>query len=307
MSNLFDSNSYYLLSSDRYPKGVYLNDGGHNPEDIPAALFLDSKGVSSQNWQVFFQEGVYFLRNYDYGAGYQLALKTAADSKPQLLPSSGDLTQQWNITVWPDGTRKLVNMAVGVFQYLGVSNNSAADIIPVMNTAEDGSHWTFDINSSAGEVSDAMASPMSSIAKATTTAAATSTARSATTPATATESSTTVAPVVASATSKYNSLSGGVIAGIVVGAVALIAFLVAAFLVCSRKRKRARARQHTSSTIPPTVEASKYSDIPSSDGHSMYTKQDQMSQHHHHQHAELVTDKKARTRTNVQGGAVEMA
>ncbi|KAL6249145.1 hypothetical protein RBB50_004208 [Rhinocladiella similis] len=301
MSNLFDSNSYYRLSSDRYPNGVHLSDG-YNP-DIPASLYLGTTGYSSENWQIFFQEGIYFLRNYDYGAQYQLAIKTVTDSKPQLLPTSGDLTQQWNITVWPDGTRRLVNMAVGDFQYLGVSNNSAGVIIPVINTAEDGSHWTFDINSSAGEVSEEMAAPLSSIAKVSTTAAATSTAQS-TTPATATateKSSSPAAAAQASTTSKASSLGAGAIAGIVVGVVGLIAFLVAAFLVCARKRKRARARQNAPTMMAPAAEAPTYSDNPL-EAYSVYTK-DQMPQQ---APAELITEKKARTRTSIRGGAVEM-
>lgn len=134
-------------------------------KDVPDNLFLDGSSYSSENWQVFYQDNVYFLRNWDYGDEYQLGINLyAAPSQPRLLPTSGDLSQQWNMTLWPDGTRKLVNMAVGEFQYLGVSNTSDGVIVPAMNTAEQGSHWTFDINTSAGETSGQMQLPLSSVA-----------------------------------------------------------------------------------------------------------------------------------------------
>jgi len=68
------------------------------------------------------------------------------------------------MTLWPDGTRKLTNIAIREFQYLGVSNTSRGSIIPVMNTAEQGSHWTFNINSSPGNTTDAMQAPLPSVA-----------------------------------------------------------------------------------------------------------------------------------------------
>ena len=161
MSSLFDSSAYYILSSDLYGSNAHLNDG-YNP-DAPSSLVLGTVSYSSENWQVFFQDDVYFLRNYDYGVVYHLGLSDSSATQPQLLKASGDLSQQWNITIWPDGTRKLTNMAVGEFQFLGVSNNSAGEIIPVMNTAEEGSHWTFDINSSV-EPTQQMLQPLSSVA-----------------------------------------------------------------------------------------------------------------------------------------------
>jgi hypothetical protein len=162
-SSLNDPTVYYRISSDLYGINVRLHDG-YNPT-APNALSLDEVSYSSENWQVFSQDNVYFLRNYDYGAQYQLGIdQTISATQPQLLPSSGVLSQQWNMTLWPDGTRKLTNMAIGEFQVLGVSNTSERLIIPVMNTAEQGSHWTFDINSSAGDTSEAMQAPLSSVA-----------------------------------------------------------------------------------------------------------------------------------------------
>ena len=162
-SPLEDPTAYYYISSDLYGLDVLLNDG-YNPKS-PKTLYLNNVIHSSSNWQVFYQDSVYFLRNYDYGAQYQLGINQSnSATEPQLLLTSGDLSQQWNMTLWPDGTRKLTNMAIGEFQYLGVSNTTGGTIIPAMNTAEQGSHWTFNINSSPGNTTDAMQAPLPSVA-----------------------------------------------------------------------------------------------------------------------------------------------
>ena len=163
-SPLNDAGVYYRISSDIYAPDVFVY--AETYRDAPGPLYLNNTLPASQNWQVFYQDNVYFLRSYDYGAQYQLGINLShSTTEPQLLLSSGDLSQQWDMTLWPDGTtRKLTNMAIGEFQFLGVSNTSDSSIIPVMNTAERGSHWIFDINSSAGDTSEAMQAPLSSVA-----------------------------------------------------------------------------------------------------------------------------------------------
>lgn len=151
MGSQFDLTAYYRLSSDEYGPDARLNEGYYPV--APSPLVLGTTSYSSENWLIFFQDDIYFLRNYDYGTAYQLAIGPSSATQPQLLPATGDLSQQWNITLWPDGTKKLVNLAVGPYQYLGVANDSSSNIIPVMNTAELGSHRTFDINPSAGDMS----------------------------------------------------------------------------------------------------------------------------------------------------------
>ena len=73
---------------------------------LSAGIFQDSQGainltasgsLSSENWQLFYQAGRYFIRNYDYGAGYQLGLTDSSRSTPKLYPRSGKVEQQWSI------------------------------------------------------------------------------------------------------------------------------------------------------------------------------------------------------------------
>ncbi|KAK5378955.1 hypothetical protein LTR20_010353 [Exophiala xenobiotica] len=287
MSILFDSTAYYRLSCDRYGQETRLSDG--SDPDQPDPLFLGTTSYSSENWQIYFQDEVYFIRNFDYGANYQLAVSSTTDTQPQLLPATGDLAQQWNITVWPDGTRKLVNLAVGEFQILGVSNTSEEVIIPVMNTAEEGSHWTFDINSSAGEVSADMTLPLTSVAKASTTATSTSPAQS-----TATAQSTSpVIPDTSSNAQKSSSLPAGAIAGIAVGGVALAAFVIMA--IFSMMRKRSRAGKHARNELP-TSSSVTYRDDPYG-SHVLHQTTHQLP-------TETYVDRKVRT--SVHAGAVEM-
>ncbi|KAI1614319.1 hypothetical protein EDD36DRAFT_464163 [Exophiala viscosa] len=248
MASQFNSSAYYRLYTDEYGIGTRLNDG--IGPDAPNALELGEGSYSSENWQVFYQDEVYFIRNYDYGAEYQLALNSSDTTQPQLLPATGDLTQQWNITSWSDGTWKLVNIGVEQDQYLSVTNTTTDQIIPAMNTDDEGSRWTFQINHSAGNASAEMLEPLSSVAT-VQTATSSTTAASSTATKQATPSSTSTS------TNKSNSLSSGALAGTIVGAVAVIAFLVIAALLMVRKRSRARRRRTTE--IPdPMLETSKY-------------------------------------------------
>ena len=79
---------------------------------------------------------------------------------PALLPASGDLTQQWNMTLWDDGTIRLANMWLGSAQLLGVGGKDNISI-PVMTAAQNGSHWSFSIilsNSTSNMATDMLQS-----------------------------------------------------------------------------------------------------------------------------------------------------
>lgn len=143
-SPLLDSNAYYGITSDLYGPGYYLNDG-INP-NAPGALALSQTSLSSNNWEIFYQEPIYLIRNYDYGSRYQLGIEEESPTLPALLLASGDLTQQWNLTLWDDGTFKVANMWLGSTQIMGVGGKNVP--IPVMTTAQNGSHWSFSIDMS---------------------------------------------------------------------------------------------------------------------------------------------------------------
>ena len=142
-SPLIKRNAYYGLSSNYYGPSFLLGDG-FNP-DTPGTLSLTQTSFSSNNWQIFYQDPIYLIRNYDYGAKYQLGIAEESSTLPELLPASGNLTQQWNITLWDDGTFRLANIWLGSSQILGVDGED--DIpVPVVTAAQNGSHWSFSIN-----------------------------------------------------------------------------------------------------------------------------------------------------------------
>ena len=103
-SPLIDSNAYYKITSDLYGPSYYLNDGSNL--NAPGTLSLSQTSLSSDNWEIFYQDPIYLIRNYDYGARYQLGIEETSPTLPALLLASGDLTQQWNSTLWDDGTLK---------------------------------------------------------------------------------------------------------------------------------------------------------------------------------------------------------
>ena len=142
-SPLLDSNAYYCISSDRYGPSYLLGDG-INP-NAPGTLSLNQTSFSSNNWQIFYQDPIYLIRNYDYGARYQLGIAEESPTLPALLLASEDLTQQWNLTLWDDGTFRLANMWLGSTQILGIGGKDDTPI-PVMTAAQNGTHWSLSID-----------------------------------------------------------------------------------------------------------------------------------------------------------------
>lgn len=145
-SSLFPWHGYYRVISDRHGPGSDLQASPDDGTDgAPIAIFFDKTSNSTENWQIFYQEPIYLIRNYNYGARYQLGITEESQVQPALLPTSGNLTQQWNITQWGDGgkTYRLTNMWLGSEQMLSVVDGHDGTPIPVMTTAQSGSHWTF--------------------------------------------------------------------------------------------------------------------------------------------------------------------
>lgn len=273
---LVPSNAYYLVSSDRYGSGVFL------AESSPGTLSLTNYSFSSENWQIFYQEPVYLIRNFNYKAEYQLGIPPDSPTQPVLLPASGDLMQQWNITLWDDGTYRLTNLGLGEVQVLGVGLKDDQPI-PMMKAAQNGSRWSFDPNPSDAtrNVTDGMLQSVSLQAvrcdhdyacallvdinsdsqdsSPTSTLSPHSTSRStaiSSNPAEATVDLTnSIAGSVPSRSSSSSissqsttsrSLSGGVIAGIVMAVVAT-ALVVVGLVFFLRQRKR-RQRHRISAT-----------------------------------------------------------
>ena len=269
---LTENNAYYSLSSDHYGPSFQLSDGPFN--DPPGTLSVALNRDESNNWQIFYQDPIYLIRNYIYGTKYQLGIAEDSPTVPALLLASGDLTQQWNMTLWDDATFRLANMWLGNEQVLGIGGKDDTPI-PVMTAAQNGTHWSFVINLSnlTSNLPDDMlqsvslqavrwnldfvclllvdANSLSQAPSSTSTSTPLSTLASTTifsTPAeTAVATTTITAGSVSSSSSSASSqsttsrfISGGAIAGIIVAIVALALVVLGLLFFVWRRRRQQR-------------------------------------------------------------------
>ena len=149
----FDQRQYHRFSNAIHT-GVTLSTGFKHQS--PQLVFTPSGSRSSENWQLFPQNGRYFIRNYDYGADVQLGLVDATSTVPQLLPRSGDLGQQWML-IDDNGNWRLINGLTWNADMLAVSNGhppaASGGVYPEMKATRDGSEaWSVSVNLSAGGV-----------------------------------------------------------------------------------------------------------------------------------------------------------
>lgn len=94
--------------------------------------------LSSKNWQLYYEVGRYFIRNYDFPT-LQLGLNK---SLPVLRERSGSFGQQWNIT--KDGTGWLItNGLLGDGMFLALTAN---DNTPAMLSSKEGATWVISSN-----------------------------------------------------------------------------------------------------------------------------------------------------------------
>lgn len=135
-----DPKSYYTMNNFNLPThslsaGIYL--------DTDGAINMTTRGAySSENWQFFFQSGCYFIRNYDYGAKWQLGLTADSRSTPKLYPRSGNLSQQWTLTK-ADGGWEMTNGLWGDGTTYALPKNWP---LPVMRSEADGTVWNITSN-----------------------------------------------------------------------------------------------------------------------------------------------------------------
>ncbi|PVH97636.1 hypothetical protein DM02DRAFT_77588 [Periconia macrospinosa] len=102
---------------------------------------------SSENWILYFQSGVYFIRNYDYGGDLQIGVDSKTATQPRLLKRNGTLGQQWTLTKAEDGKSWLLtNGLLGKDLFLGLDGAK-----PVMTADKTkGTVWGIEMNESAG-------------------------------------------------------------------------------------------------------------------------------------------------------------
>ncbi|EYE91860.1 uncharacterized protein EURHEDRAFT_380784 [Aspergillus ruber CBS 135680] len=163
-SSQFDPKRYYRISNTVNNSTLAL---GVNATEPPPPLSITSIGkYRSENWQIFYDKGVYFIRNLDYESRYQLGLNASDQSTPSMMETGSGLGMQWNITTNSgddSGVWELKNLLVGQANMLALGPSSLTKKVPVMNTNPTEGKWMIDINPSAGDVADSMVSPFPSI------------------------------------------------------------------------------------------------------------------------------------------------
>ena len=159
----FDPNRYYRLS---YTDNSTLSLGFTNSTLTPLSPVISHiEDYSSENWQIFYDDGVYFIRNHDYELRYQLGVKADNQSTPLMMETGSGLGMQWNITRTGDGsgTWLLSNVLVGPENVLGLSQSASKKQVVVMNTNPEEGKWKIDLTDSPGRATAPMLSPFPSI------------------------------------------------------------------------------------------------------------------------------------------------
>lgn len=147
MSSEFDSKGYYCLSNDKYP-GNWLSSGSQR--NVNGEINMTTQlTLSSQNWQLYYQSGRYFIRNYDYLGDWQLGLDENEMSIPRLMRRSGALGQQWVLA--RDGDQwTFANAMLGNRSWLAMMEGNT---VPAMQPSPVGHKWVILTNPSAKQLS----------------------------------------------------------------------------------------------------------------------------------------------------------
>jgi hypothetical protein len=150
-TSTFSSTAFYRFFNNVYPNHT-ISTGLTFTASTKINMTVAETYTSSENWQLFYQSNVYFIRNYAAGSQLQLGLTQDSNVVPQLLPRSGDLGQQWVIAPRDDGTWRLTNKLVGDQSSVGIS---ASNTVPGIDPNDDDGHWQIGINVSAGQITNA--------------------------------------------------------------------------------------------------------------------------------------------------------
>jgi hypothetical protein len=150
MSGLpFSSKNYYRFTNNVSPNNSMST--GQTYEVLTPVNVTTLGSASSENWQLYSQAGLYFIRNYNGGAQLQLGVTKDSLIVPRMLPRAGDLGQQWLISRREDGSWRLANGLVGNGSSLSLS---VGNTIPGMDPSEAYGHWEISVNLSAGDITD---------------------------------------------------------------------------------------------------------------------------------------------------------
>ena len=135
-SSPFDPKAFYIFSNAA-SAGNTLSNG-----ISWSSVNMTKKGAySSENWQVYYQQGRYFLRNYDFQTKSHYGLGSWR-FPPGMEKASGSLGHQWTLTKEEDGWI-LTNGLIGNNSYLALVEGNN---IPVMSTSKRGAVWQIEMN-----------------------------------------------------------------------------------------------------------------------------------------------------------------
>jgi hypothetical protein len=133
----FDLKNFYLMLNLRLPSNHFRVDS----ENIAGVIGPPTS--DAENWQFFFQDGFYYIRNYHWGPTLQLGLTTSSKIKPQLYARSADPGQQWVIRQLDTTKFLMVNQLLGPSANFSVPSN---EIAPGMYGNIGGEVWNITIN-----------------------------------------------------------------------------------------------------------------------------------------------------------------
>ncbi|KAN0074108.1 hypothetical protein V8E54_008045 [Elaphomyces granulatus] len=198
---------------------------------------------SSENWQLYNQSGRVLIRNYDFGAGFQLGISDDSLSKPRIMVESGDLGQQWIFSQLSDGSWQITNELLGDNAYLQLPDG---DAVPIMSNNKTGTHWFVEINNTVNVTDAAMLSDVANLESPTSTRTLTPIATTSLAHIVSQNSSTaaSAAPSCPS-TSNDSSLSKSSIAVLGFASAVILVTIVLLVFFFLRRRRRERTLQHS--------------------------------------------------------------
>ncbi|KAF2440603.1 hypothetical protein P171DRAFT_104068 [Karstenula rhodostoma CBS 690.94] len=158
VTDYFDPHSFYRFHhTNRANEDLRIIDG---TDDVDMLKFNTS---SSENWQIYYQQGRWFIRPYASSVegswkDYQLALmqdeKGNVGRLPKLVKRSGEQGQQWTFAQVDDGSGgfgyKISNGLLGNTSFLALTGDGGP---PGMQSSKEGTVWDMQVNRQAGDPS----------------------------------------------------------------------------------------------------------------------------------------------------------
>ncbi|KAI9792902.1 MAG: hypothetical protein M1835_007581 [Candelina submexicana] len=227
-----DPHIYYYVSNLK-PNITYGLGAGSSVGDWGKLTLNVLPKFSSNNWQFFYQDGVCFIRNYDFRPPNQEpsqleVIEVSGTKSLRFQRASNTTGQQWTLSHWGDGTWKITNALAGSQFHLGFDNNTSK---AALTTDESWQHWILAPNVDVASLPDNSQFPNFNVPNTTMAPEAVSSLPTAA-KATTTIVLTTSAPLICD-----SHITGGIVAGATIGG-AVFGLLLAGLLAFVFHRRR---------------------------------------------------------------------